>query len=114
MIQHAVRAGKGGRSERGAPAAAPVDVVARRAARGARSEWGGARKGPTCYRRMVPATDTAQTGSAMTPTITRVHGREILDSRGNPSVEVDVTLSDGNHGRAAVPSGASTGAYEAV
>jgi len=63
---------------------------------------------------MVPATDTAQTGSAMTPTITRVHGREILDSRGNPSVEVDVTLSDGNHGRAAVPSGASTGAYEAV
>lgn len=40
--------------------------------------------------------------------------REILDSRGNPTVEVDVTLEDGSFGRAAVPSGASTGAYEAV
>ncbi|MEO1473762.1 MAG: phosphopyruvate hydratase [Pseudomonadota bacterium] len=42
-----------------------------------------------------------------------VFAREILDSRGNPTVEVDVTLSDGSTGRAAVPSGASTGAYEA-
>jgi len=41
-------------------------------------------------------------------------GREILDSRGNPTVEVDVVLEDGSSGRAAVPSGASTGAYEAV
>ncbi|WP_068317676.1 phosphopyruvate hydratase [Polycladidibacter hongkongensis] len=41
-------------------------------------------------------------------------GREILDSRGNPTVEVDVLLEDGSFGRAAVPSGASTGAYEAV
>ena len=41
-------------------------------------------------------------------------GREILDSRGNPTVEVDVMLEDGSFGRAAVPSGASTGAYEAV
>ncbi len=41
-------------------------------------------------------------------------GREILDSRGNPTVEVDVVLADGSRGRAAVPSGASTGAYEAV
>ncbi len=41
-------------------------------------------------------------------------GREILDSRGNPTVEVDVVLEDGSFGRAAVPSGASTGAYEAV
>ncbi len=41
-------------------------------------------------------------------------GREILDSRGNPTVEVDVTLEDGSTGRAAVPSGASTGAHEAV
>ncbi|MEM8664400.1 MAG: phosphopyruvate hydratase, partial [Pseudomonadota bacterium] len=40
--------------------------------------------------------------------------REILDSRGNPTVEVDVMLEDGSLGRAAVPSGASTGAYEAV
>jgi enolase len=43
-----------------------------------------------------------------------VHAREILDSRGNPTVEVDVTLEDGSFGRAAVPSGASTGAHEAV
>jgi enolase 1/2/3 len=46
--------------------------------------------------------------------IERVHGREILDSRGNPTVEVDVVLDDGTLGRAAVPSGASTGANEAV
>ena len=43
-----------------------------------------------------------------------VHGRQILDSRGNPTVEVDVMLEDGSFGRAAVPSGASTGAFEAV
>ena len=43
-----------------------------------------------------------------------VHGRRILDSRGNPTVEVDVLLEDGSFGRAAVPSGASTGAHEAV
>ena len=46
--------------------------------------------------------------------ITRVHGREILDSRGNPTVEVDVTLDGGVMGRAAVPSGASTGEREAL
>ena len=46
--------------------------------------------------------------------ITRVHGREILDSRGNPTVEVDVTLEGGAFGRAAVPSGASTGEREAL
>lgn len=46
--------------------------------------------------------------------IKEVLGREILDSRGNPTVEVEVTLEDGSVGRAAVPSGASTGAYEAV
>jgi enolase len=43
-----------------------------------------------------------------------ITAREILDSRGNPTVEVDVLLEDGSYGRAAVPSGASTGAYEAV
>jgi len=43
-----------------------------------------------------------------------IHGREILDSRGNPTVEVDILLEDGSMGRAAVPSGASTGAHEAV
>src|SRR5579862_4931062 len=46
--------------------------------------------------------------------ITQVHAREILDSRGNPTVEVDVLLADGAFGRAAVPSGASTGEREAL
>src|SRR6187549_279384 len=46
--------------------------------------------------------------------IVDIHARQILDSRGNPTVEVDVTLEDGSLGRAAVPSGASTGAHEAV
>ncbi|MCY3976846.1 MAG: phosphopyruvate hydratase [Chloroflexi bacterium] len=47
-------------------------------------------------------------------TISKVHGREVLDSRGNPTVEVDVRLSDGALGRAIVPSGASTGEHEAL
>src|SRR6201994_2962783 len=46
--------------------------------------------------------------------IVDITAREILDSRGNPTVEVDVVLEDGSFGRAAVPSGASTGAHEAV
>ena len=46
--------------------------------------------------------------------ITDVLGREILDSRGNPTVEVEVTLATGHTGRASVPSGASTGKFEAV
>src|SRR5215218_8540038 len=46
--------------------------------------------------------------------IVDIAAREILDSRGNPTVEVDLTLEDGSMGRAAVPSGASTGAHEAV
>ena len=49
----------------------------------------------------------------MSSVITAVHAREILDSRGNPTVEVDILLEDGTIGRAAVPSGASTGAHEA-
>ena len=48
------------------------------------------------------------------PAIEHIHAREILDSRGNPTLEVEVTLDDGGFGRAAVPSGASTGAHEAV
>jgi enolase len=48
------------------------------------------------------------------PIIENVCAREILDSRGNPTVEVDVLLDDGTIGRAAVPSGASTGVHEAV
>src|SRR4051794_41829737 len=47
-------------------------------------------------------------------TIIEVHAREILDSRGNPTVEAEVVLSSGAQGRAAVPSGASTGEHEAV
>jgi enolase len=50
----------------------------------------------------------------MSSEITACHAREILDSRGNPTIEVDVTLANGAMGRAAVPSGASTGAHEAV
>ena len=47
-------------------------------------------------------------------TIVSLHAREILDSRGNPTVEVDAVLSDGARGRAGIPSGASTGTREAV
>jgi enolase len=50
----------------------------------------------------------------MSKTIQSIHAREILDSRGNPTVEVDVVLADGSKGRAAVPSGASTGSREAL
>ncbi|MFQ5731643.1 MAG: phosphopyruvate hydratase, partial [Planctomycetaceae bacterium] len=50
----------------------------------------------------------------MSMPIAAVHARQILDSRGNPTVEVDVELEDGSVGRAAVPSGASTGEREAV
>ena len=50
----------------------------------------------------------------MSTMITDVYAREIMDSRGNPTVEVEVYLEDGSMGRAQVPSGASTGAHEAV
>ena len=50
----------------------------------------------------------------MNTAIAAVHGREVLDSRGNPTVEVEVRLAGGGWGRAIVPSGASTGAHEAV
>tara|TARA_B100002049_G_scaffold227129_1_gene200567 strand:- start:239 stop:520 length:282 start_codon:yes stop_codon:yes gene_type:complete len=46
--------------------------------------------------------------------IEKIHAREILDSRGNPTVEVDIILKNGTMGRAAVPSGASTGDHEAI
>jgi enolase len=61
----------------------------------------------------VEAPASAKPDKPMTA-ITDIIGREILDSRGNPTVEVDVVLEDGSKGRAAVPSGASTGAHEAV
>src|ERR1700747_1224592 len=50
----------------------------------------------------------------MSTKITRVHARQVIDSRGNPTVEADVTVAGGARGRAAVPSGASTGEHEAV
>ena len=46
--------------------------------------------------------------------ITSLHAREVLDSRGNPTVEAELTLADGSHGHAIVPSGASTGSHEAL
>src|SRR3984893_1987341 len=49
-----------------------------------------------------------------TMNIADIHAREVLDSRGNPTVEAEVTLADGSKGRAIVPSGASTGEHEAV
>src|SRR6185312_7136941 len=60
-----------------------------------------------------PLFRSRQGGRRMTA-IAEVHGRWILDSRGNPTVEVDVRLESGAFGRAAVPSGASTGRFEAV
>jgi len=50
----------------------------------------------------------------MDTTIEYINAMEVLDSRGNPTVEVDVILGDGSHGRAIVPSGASTGVHEAL
>jgi enolase len=61
-----------------------------------------------------PAATSAKKPTNLLPSIKTITGREILDSRGNPTVEVDVTLADGSFGRAAVPSGASTGSYEAI
>jgi enolase len=55
-----------------------------------------------------------ETISIMSTKITRVHARQVIDSRGNPTVEADVTLTSGTVGRAAVPSGASTGEHEAL
>ena len=60
------------------------------------------------------ATRAVQRSARSITTITAVQGRSIIDSRGNPTVEVDVLLESGARGRAAVPSGASTGAHEAV
>src|SRR5204863_6943884 len=64
-------------------------------------------------RRAGPVLRSRQGGVRMSA-IGLVHGRQILDSRGNPTVEVEVTLESGAAGRAAVPSGASTGRFEAV
>src|SRR3546814_10503630 len=68
----------------------------------------------TVVRLSLPAPFGAPSRTYAMTAIIDIHGREILDSRGNPTVEVDVLLEDGSFGRAAVPSGASTGAHEAV
>ena len=71
-------------------------------------------------RRAAPArlgsnTDTSTTyQEQFLAAIDAIHARQILDSRGNPTVEVEVSLDDGTQARAAAPSGASTGAFEAV
>src|SRR5262249_32399993 len=66
-------------------------------------------------RHWLQATLTGSTGHVPDMTaIVDIIGREILDSRGNPTVAVDVVLEDGSRGRAGIPSGASTGAHEAV
>ena len=74
----------------------------------ARHDKGGSDPVEAARHNMLPDTGTPMTA------IVDIIGREILDSRGNPTVEVDVLLEDGSLGRAAVPSGASTGAHEAV
>src|SRR5438552_1689269 len=67
-----------------------------------------------CGALLVEACHHHQDTQDIMTAIVDIIGREILDSRGNPTLEVDVVLEDGAIGRAAVPSGASTGAYEAV
>src|SRR6185312_7991611 len=67
--------------------------------------------GSSCRRRRRRGHSTLEARMAAIETVT---AREILDSRGNPTLEVEITLDDGAIGRAAVPSGASTGVHEAV
>src|SRR5207302_6380924 len=68
---------------------------------------------PEPRRLTPPGSPTSDPRPLPMSSIINIHGRQILDSRGNPTVEVDVTLVDGSFGRAAVPSGASTGVHEA-
>src|SRR5687767_6547663 len=63
---------------------------------------------------MVSSNPNSEAAAGTMTKISKIHAREILDSRGNPTLEAEVTLSDGSFGRAAVPSGASTGTKEAV
>src|SRR5467141_1574810 len=67
-----------------------------------------------CERRWLPFSRRRGRVRSTMSTVISVHAREILDSRGNPTVETDVTLASGASARAAVPSGASTGEHEAV
>src|SRR2546428_8821311 len=68
----------------------------------------------TCAQRWLPFSQRRGRVRSTMSTVISVHAREILDSRGNPTVETDVTLASGASGTAAVPSGASTGEHEAV
>src|SRR5215813_1165335 len=70
-------------------------------------------RSPRCAPALTPGRKPLKVGATMS-TIISVRAREILDSRGNPTVEADVTLASGASGRAAGPSGASTGEHEAV
>src|SRR5262249_25167259 len=85
----------------------------RRARRGARRR-GGEALGRAPARRPGPLLRLGKGDRPVSSRIAAVHARQILDSRRNPTVEVDVTLESGAFGRAAVPSGASTGQWEAV
>src|SRR2546423_15701008 len=67
-----------------------------------------------CERRWLLCSQRRGRVRSTMSTVISVHAREILDSRGNPTVETDVTLASGASGTAAVPSGASTGEHEAV
>src|SRR5712664_1398793 len=85
------------------------------------SRPGAAPRSSSSRERLCPASPRSRTGSSDTwenvmpeTTIEMMRGREILDSRGDPTVAVDVILTDGSRGTAMVPSGASTGAHEAV
>jgi enolase len=69
---------------------------------------------PQVSNEVSPPATALRTARAVMTSISEIHAREILDSRGNPAVEAEVRLADGTLGRAAVPSGASTGEYEAV
>ena len=69
---------------------------------------------PAAWEDVLTLADAEIASMTADPTIVRVHAREVLDSRGRPTVEVEVTCRDGAFGRAIVPSGASTGRHEAV
>src|SRR5207237_6335971 len=85
----------------------------RRAGRAARGGGGARVRGPAAGR-PGPLLRPGEGSALVTTPIAGVQARQILDSRGNPTVEVEVALESGARGRAAVPSGASTGQWEAV
>src|SRR5204862_4535004 len=84
------------------------------AAQDARAARDAARDRPHHEEERIPGKHTDPMTTDTPFKIAKIHAREILDSRGNPTLEADITLSDGSFGRAMVPSGASTGTKEAV